>query len=216
MLCVRHLMFVQVDNPLIDPFDAALLSQHVEANNQVTIKCIERRDPSESAGVLVVKDGKTVVVEYSELPQEEKQALMDDGTLLHKYANMSNFCFSIDFIAESAKREWPLHPAHKRMRKVDKLGEIDSHFMGWKFEKFIFDCLEHAERVSAVLYERRRCFAPLKNQDGEGNPDSVRRALHEYAHLRYRELTGESVPDGDFELDPNFYYRTLSTLPRES
>lgn len=158
---IDYLNFIQVDNPLADPFDDKMPSLAQEENADVVIKCVERRDPNEKVGVLVERNKKIEIIEYSELEEPPTQA----------YANISNFCFSMEFIQylyEELKVELPLHKAIK---------PVYGHTKACKFERFIFDVLPFSRKTTAVLDERSRCFAPLKNRTGEDSPESVRKAL---------------------------------------
>jgi UDP-N-acetylglucosamine/UDP-N-acetylgalactosamine diphosphorylase len=57
-----------------------------------------RRDADEKVGVVVNRNGRIAVVEYTELPKSEKTALGANGELKYPVANMSNYCFSMSFI----------------------------------------------------------------------------------------------------------------------
>lgn len=206
---VRYLNYVLVDNPLADPFDAALLGYHARQNLDITVKCIMRHHPQEKVGLLVKKEGKISVVEYSELPAAEGTATNSDGTLKHHCANISLFCFDMNFIKLASKKhaEMPLHPA---LKKAKSLLAKDHFAMAWKFEAFIFDLLAFAARVNALLYPRERCFAPLKNFEGDDSPATVQQALLQEDRRRYQEATGLPPPEQPFELPPELYYSKLN------
>ena len=70
---IRHINFVPIDNPLADPFDAELLGCQQRCQNEITIKCTLRRDVQEKVGLLARHDGRTIVVEYSEIPEKAPQ-----------------------------------------------------------------------------------------------------------------------------------------------
>jgi UDP-N-acetylglucosamine/UDP-N-acetylgalactosamine diphosphorylase len=163
---------MQVDNSLGDPFSASLLSQHVAGGYEATVRCIERVDPAEAVGILLKQGGKVRVVEYTEIDEKVRSATTENGSLLHHLANISHFCFSLDFICRVADQSWPLHLAHK------KIGSIDNpDFKAWKYEFFIFDCLPFAKSVGAILTPREECFAPLKGSGDVDGPEAVRAAL---------------------------------------
>lgn len=207
---VRYVNYILVDNPLADPFDARLIGYQHEQTAEVAIKCTLRQDPAESVGILVKQAGQVKVVEYSELPAEERQATGSDGSLKHKLANLSLFSFTMDFIKRIAKQALPLHPAHKVAKRLDK----DGHPVAvekpnaWKFEEFIFDVLPLSYKTVALTYPRERCFAPLKNAKGKSTPEDVQKALVNLDRLIFAEISGLPAPERPFELAQEFHYPT--------
>ena len=179
---VEMLNFVQIDNPLADPFDPELIGYHAGRNNEVTLKCIEREDPNEKVGVIVSVEGQARVIEYSEMSESEQLSCDEKGKLRHICANISCFCFSMEFIKKyTGKKAEPtrLHLAHKAVKtwSPSEKEVRPEKPNAWKFEAFIFDCLREAKHVSALLYPRSECFAPLKNASGPDSIETVRAAL---------------------------------------
>lgn len=209
---IEYVNFVLVDNPLADPYDANLIGRHAASNNCVTVKCVERDDPKEKVGVIVNKDGHAGVVEYTEFPESEKAARLADGALKHRCANISLFCFGIDFVQEAASctTEMPLHLAFKAVKALDEAGHpiVPAGPNAWKYERFIFDVLPMAAQVGALIYPRERCFAPLKNYEGSDSPATVRAQLQRYDRIVLEELTGQPSPSHPFELSQEFHYPT--------
>ncbi len=150
--------------------------------------------------MVVRESGKMRVVEYSEFEESERRARLPDGQLKHRLANISLFCFHMDFIREAATHELPLHAAFKANR--------------WKFEAFIFDLLPYAKNPAFLLYPRSCCFAPLKNRTGEDSLESVQQALQEEDMRLFHRLTGIAPPPYPFELSQEFHYPT-SQLEKE-
>ena len=70
---------VLIDNPLADPFDAELVGLHHLNKADITIKCVEKKDPEEKVGVLVKENGVTQIREYSELSEQERRARLENG-----------------------------------------------------------------------------------------------------------------------------------------
>lgn len=200
---IEHLNFIMIDNPLADPFDAQLLGFHIRNKNDITVKCILKTEADEKVGMLVKHQGKVKVIEYNEMPENERKKTLSDGSLKHKCANISLFCISLSFIEKmcSQKTALPLHPAYKEVQSMDH-----KHKMAWKFEHFIFDILPFANKVEALLYPRELCFAPLKNFSGENSPSTVQTALQQRDKQIYNELFGTPLPPEPFELAQDFYY----------
>lgn len=211
---IRFVNFIMVDNPLADPFDAELTGFHQALGNEISIKCVERQSDAEEVGVLV-EDGKQVkVIEYSELPQSEKTARLEDGSLKHLCANISMFCFSLAFIRSTLNNPLPLHLARKSYPRIDENGlkQEPSLPNSWKYETYIFDLLPMAHRVQALLYSRANCFAPLKNATGRNSLKEVQEALQERDKAVFKQVTGLNPPPPPFELTQDFYYPTKAFI----
>lgn len=215
---VKFVNVVLIDNPLADPFDAELLGFHCRQQDEITLKCTEKRDAEEKVGVLIKQQGHPRVIEYSELSPHERNALSSDGGLKHRCANLSLFCFSMDFIRRTADKtqEMPLHCAWKASRCLDEVGQIiqPGHPNAWKFEMFIFDLLKYATGISALLYPRNQCFAPLKNKVGLDSLETVQEALQARDREIIKQITGHPAPAGEIELAADFHYPTPSLLAK--
>lgn len=199
-LGIRYLNYVLIDNPLSEPFDPELVGYHARTASSATLKCTPRRNSEEKVGVIVRQKDKPQVIEYTEIPEEERSALNADGTLKHLCANLSLFCFSMDFIETLSKKNLPLHKAYKKA----KAGNTE--IMSWKFEYFIFDILPFAAKINALLYPRETCFAPLKNAEGQDSPATVQAALLTSDRKTMEELTGHSAAGKQIEIAQDFYY----------
>lgn len=211
---IEYVSFILVDNPLADPFDNNLIGHHVLHQNDITIKSVERIDPKEKVGLVLRKNGKIEVVEYSEIPENEQLAILPNGRLKHRCANISLFCLGMDFIQDAAAHtnEMPLHLAFKAVKVLDENGVEVTPLQpnAWKFERFIFDILPLTDQTTALLYERGDCFAPLKNFDGKDSPETVRMALQAKDKKILETMTGLPAPDKPFELSQEFHYPTKS------
>lgn len=198
---IRYMNFILIDNPLADPFDAELIGFHVRNQCEVTVKCCLRENAAEKVGVLVQQDHRVRVVEYNEMPLEERFSVLSNGQLKHACANLSLFCFSMEQVKAFADshEEMPFHSAHK-------LVEHNKEKKGWKFEKFIFDVLPLSRAVKALLYPRELCFAPLKNAEGADSLATVQAALQKLDCLVIEKITGLKPPERPFELAPEFHY----------
>lgn len=213
---IEHVHIILVDNPLADPFDPELLGFHVKKRDEITLKCTEKTHPNEKVGVLIKQDNRCGVIEYSEMSEEEKQARRDNGKLKHCCANLSLFCISLSFIDRmvTENKSLPLHKAWKSTSYVNKNGVtiLSERPNAWKFEMFIFDWLYETKKVSALIYPREQCFAPLKNSEGADSPETVRQALQEYDKRVIEEITGLAAPSFPFELSPKFHYPTAELI----
>lgn len=200
---------ILVDNPLADPFPEKLFAHHLHTNADISLVCMEREDPEEQVGVVVQNAGLPRVIEYTEMPRDEFQNI-DPNTkkFKHSLANLSLFCFSMNFIQTvAAKASLPLHRAFKATPYLNSRLEpvSPSKPNAWKFERYIFDLLPLAKKISPLVYPRKECFAPLKNADGI---KLVQKALQEKDKIALEAITGNKAPIDPFELSPEFYYPT--------
>lgn len=209
---IQYLNVVLIDNPLADPFDAELLGFHAGQQAEITIKCTEKLKPQEKVGVIVKENGRVSVIEYSELSDRNKTATRPDGRLEYCCANLSLFCFSMDFIQSIVTKSasLPLHKAWKAAKFVNEAGvtQLSATPIAWKFETFIFDWLGYANHVFALLYPREQCFAPLKNYEGDDSLETVQQAIQKREKKLLKDMTGLEPPSLPFELAAEFYYPT--------
>lgn len=211
---VSYLNYVLIDNPLADPYDAELIGFHSTNQLDITIKCIARENPDEKVGILVNNKGKAQVVEYTEFPEEERQARLANAQLKYPIANTSLFCFSMDFIRTISEEteELPLH-ANLKAATAFKNNKIDKE-LAWKFETFIFDLLPLTGKVNALLYPREECFSPLKNATGEASLQAVQNALQAKDRRIFEEIASLPSPAYPFELSQEFHYPTKELLKK--
>lgn len=208
---IRYLNFIIVDNSLGDPFDINLVGCHVINGNDVTVKCVLRESPQESVGIMAMDGNRLTVVEYSEIEENERSYIMPDGSLKYPCANISNFCFGMDFIRRlvEERQNMPLHLAYKAVKFLDDDNQVvvAQKPNSWKFESFIFDVWTEQDNVGILVCPRDRCFAPLKNAQGADSISTVHQALLKNERRLWEELTGTKVPQNLlFELDQQFYY----------
>ena len=170
----------------------------------------------EKLGTMVEAKKHVRIVEYSELPQEKKEARDEKGEFLYRYLNLGLIIFSLDFMKKVAKKELPYHVAHKTSARFVN-GEVTypKEPFAHKYERFIFDAFLLSTKVQALLVERGYCYAPLKNLTGEDSIETVQAALQERDCQIFAEVTGIVPPKGaKFELSQEFYYPTPEFLKK--
>ena len=200
-LGIEIVNIIPVDNPLADPFDWELAGYLQALSLDLVVKAALREDPLESVGVLVEKEGKVCVVEYTELPKDQKEARDDHNFLIHRCAYISLFALKL---SNFDHHPMPLHLAYKAIPHVGD--PTPSSPNAWKFEKFIFDIFPRIERIGILVYPRAECFAPLKNFSGPNSIDTVQEAMMQRDRKRMTEL-GMPIPEVPFELSPEYYYK---------
>ncbi len=181
---IRHLFYHQVDNPTAILCDPSLIGFHTEQRSQLTTNVVRKADPSERMGVLVDINGRTEIVEYSELTPEQAARCDDNGNWIFWAGNTAIHVFDREFLEQLADDggKLPLHVARKNVTFVDDRGatikpDDPARPNAMKLEKFIFDALPIAERTLIVEGNRSREFNPVKNRDGADSPATSRAAL---------------------------------------
>lgn len=209
-LGIAYVNFILVDNPLADPFDASLIGYHAACGGDVTLKTTWRGDPLEKVGVIVEEQGQLAVIEYNDLPRDEIEARLPDGSLKYPYANLSLFCFSMDFIERGQQggiwQKMPLHAVKKPL-------STESGEKAWKLEFYIFDVLKWARGARILAYPRAESFAPLKKSEGPSGIAAVQQALLAADRRSFAAVSGIAPPqDSYFELSAQFHYPTEELL----
>ncbi|MDI6775400.1 MAG: UDPGP type 1 family protein [Verrucomicrobiota bacterium] len=209
---LRALFYFQVDNPLVEIADPLFVGLHRLRNAQMSVKVCEKTDPEEKVGVVARLNDRNAVVEYNELTGEQKRARDAGGRLLHRLGNVAIHVFSLDFLRLESEADLPLHVAHKKVPTCLENGDTvqPEQPNAYKFEKFIFDALPHAERSLNVLFAREDEFSPVKNAAGAYSPETARRdMIRKFA--RWLEACGVAAPKTgageircSIEIDPCF------------
>lgn len=214
---IEYITVLPVDNSLADPFSAELIGLHRQQKSDISIVTIERSDPKENVGIIVEKNGRLSVVEYSEIAFEERIAHDNDNHLKYPLANISFFAFSLSFLEQMAKQGSSMMPLHKIKKQTTALQQQllggDAPQELWKSEYFIFDLLAFTDKTSALLLDREDCFYPLKNGNGDYGPTGVQKALLKKDQRQFKAISNTEPPQERlFELSMDFYYPTEALL----
>lgn len=207
---IEHLFYMQIDNPLVDVAAADAIGYHVLANSEATTMVIRKDDPLEKVGNVATLNGKTQIVEYSDLPEDVARLQRDDGSLLLWAGNVAVHVWDVSFLESVANstKGLPFHFARKKVPHLDENGELikPEEPNGIKFERFIFDLLPEARRSIVVEVDREASFAPLKNPSG--TPKDSPEAVQSQMARQYRtwiEAAGGKIADGvTVEILPSF------------
>lgn len=199
---VTTLSYFQVDNATVHVADPAFIGLHAAAPDssaEMSSKMIPKAYPEEKLGLFCTADGRTQVIEYSDLPMELQRERLPDGSLRFLAGSIAVHVMSVEFIerlATNPRFSLPYHRAEKKVPCIDpETGEKvePKEPNGVKLERFVFDALPLCE--SSIVYETDRVeeFAPIKNATGVDSPESCRRLQTKRA-ARWLEAAGVSVP----------------------
>ena len=188
---IEHLHVFSVDNALVRPADPAFVGYCIKQKADCGNKSLWRAAPDEKVGVLVTKDDRPMVLEYSELSASMASAVDETGKLKYGAANICSHYFSVDFIQNTVLKasvsDIPYHIARKKIPYWDyekKETVTPSKPNGIKLETFIFDVFPLSESMAVWEVERTDEFAPVKNANAEGasdTPDTARQLLSDLA-----------------------------------
>lgn len=205
---IEVISYFQVDNPLVRIFDPVFLGLHAAAPDssaEMSSKMVAKIAPEEKVGVFCRAGGRTLVVEYSDLPTALAEARNPDGSLRFIAGSIAIHAIGVPFVerltADRDRFGLPFHRAEKKVPFVDPAtGALvtPERPNAVKLEAFVFDAIPLAE--SSIVCETSRVeeFAPIKNADGVDSPASSHR-LQSERHGRWLESRGVRVarrPDG--------------------
>jgi len=180
---IQYLYAYCVDNCLARVGDPVFLGYCISKGAHCGTKVVKKLDPSESVGVVALKDKKWNVIEYSEISNDLSEArdpVTNGNDLLFRAANIANHFYNIAFLDRIGRESSSMayHIARKKIAHVDlESGEVvkPEKPNGMKLELFIFDVLPYLDPQTsehAILeVDRKAEFSPLKNAPGTGSDD---------------------------------------------
>lgn len=198
---VTHLFYFQVDNPLVELCDPVFIGHHLLAESELTTQVIRKRYATEKVGNLVQVDGRTRIIEYSDLPDDVAAMTDAAGDLKLWAGNIAVHLFDLAFLdsMRSSVTAMPFHRASKKVPFVDDSGQIQDPDSpnAIKFERFIFDLLPSATRTIVCEVDPAEAFAPVKNANGSptDTPELAKAAIVDL-HRRWLTAAGVAVAPG--------------------
>jgi len=207
---IEHLFYFQVDNPLVDVCGPEFIGHHLLAGAEFSTQVVAKREPLERTGNVVQVDGRLMLIEYSELPEEDANRRNPDGSLVFWAGSTAVHVLAaalLDRLANAAEG-LPFHAARKIAACIDPAGrpvEPDRP-NAVKFERFIFDALPLARKAIAVETDRARTFAPVKNAAGacDSTPEAARSRMSALAREWLRQAGAVVPDDATVEISPLF------------
>ncbi len=199
-LCTRGIEIItyfQVDNPLVKPFDPLFIGLHAKTGSEMSTKVTPKADDLERVGNVCVHDGKVVVIEYFDLPDELAHARNQDGSRKFDAGNPAIHLLNVDFVDRVVARSFqmPFRRADKAVAYVDQTGSLQEPTApnAVKLEAFIFDVLPLAANPLLLEVDRAEEFSPVKNATGVDSLESSKRDQNARA-CRWLESAGVTVP----------------------
>jgi UDP-N-acetylglucosamine/UDP-N-acetylgalactosamine diphosphorylase len=197
---IKHLFYLQVDNPLAPICEAEMIGYHLLAQSELTSMAVAKQAPRDKVGNFVSIDGRVHVIEYSDFPDDVAEKRGADGSLVFWAGSIAVHVFAVSFLerALSLKEALPFHVAHKKVPYIADDGQLIEPTApnALKFERFIFDLVPHAENAIVVEYAEEDVFAPLKNAPGaeRDTAEYVERFMIDQ-HRRWLTAAGTKMAD---------------------
>lgn len=194
--------YSQVDNPLAKIVDPVFIGLHVDeacSSAEASSKMVLKTDPTERVGVFGLLEGRTCVIEYSDLPGPLASAVDADGRLRFHAANIAMHLFSLSFIQSIVGEGGAGLPWHRALKDVPSWDPETRELQkpsgpnAVKLERFIFDVLGRAGRSAILATDRAEEFAPIKNSQGPDSPLTSRQ-LQSDLFARWLEERGVAIP----------------------
>jgi UDP-N-acetylglucosamine/UDP-N-acetylgalactosamine diphosphorylase len=220
---IEHIHAYCVDNCLVKVADPVFIGFSASKNVDIATKVVRKRAANEPVGLIVQKNEKPDVVEYSEIDKEMAEATDSGDRLKFRAANIVNHYYSFNFFEsiEQWSHQLPHHVAKKKIPYMDtETGNTvkPDKPNGIKLEQFVFDVfpLIGMDKFACLEVDRKEEFSPLKNAKGTGedDPDTSKRDIMEQGARWLRDAGATVVSERDesgVEVSPLISY--VSILP---
>jgi len=200
---IEIISYFQVDNPLVKPFDLLFIGLHAKTGSEMSTKVASKVDDLERVGNVCMREGRVVVVEYSDFPSDLAHSKNSDGSRMFNVGNLAIHLLEVGFVDRIIARnfELPYRRAEKTVTWMDENGFQRTPPVpnAVKLEMFVFDALPLAANPLLLEIDRAEEFSPVKNAKGV---DSVESAIRDQIRRAARWLDGAGVrvprkPDGE-------------------
>jgi UDP-N-acetylglucosamine/UDP-N-acetylgalactosamine diphosphorylase len=208
---IETLFTFQVDNPMVRIARPEFLGHHLFAGAEMSNLAVRKTEPGEKVGVIARIDGRTGVIEYSDLPEALASERDSYGRLAYWAGSIAIHCLERTFVERLTDGRLAL-PFHRALKKVPHMDASGLHVRpeepnAIKFETFLFDALPLAHADVTVEVAREEEFSPIKNAEGADSPETARIHMNRL-YARWFEAAGVPIPVGDdgdpvdLEIDP--------------
>lgn len=199
---VEHVSYFQVDNPHVRVLDPVFIGLHAgaeDSSGEMSSKMLPKADAKEKVGVFCRSRGRTIVVEYSDLPDELAHQTNPDGSLRFNAGSPAIHMLGVAFVDKLAGDPAFALPYHRAVKKVphvdletgERVEPVEPNAV--KLERFVFDAIPLAGSSIVLETDRVEEFAPVKNKEGADSIITSKQLQAERA-ARWLEAAGVKVP----------------------
>lgn len=178
---VKHVHAYCVDNCLVKVADPIFIGFSASKDVDLATKVVRKRSATESVGLILLKNGKPDVVEYSEIDASTAEARDENNKDLLKFraANIVNHYYTTRFLETIP--DWVDELPHHIAKKKIPFTELTSGEQkkpespnGIKLEQFVFDIFPRIplDKFACMEVRREDEFSPLKNATGNMEDDA--------------------------------------------
>jgi len=173
---VEHIHTFGVDNCLVKVADPTFIGFSASKNVEIGTKVVRKRNAKEPVGLIIQKNGKPDIIEYSEIDAASAEAKDPKNPEILKFraANIVNHYYSFRFLENIPQwaHKLPHHVAKKKIPCINtETGESikPEKPNGIKLEQFVFDCFPFLslDEFACMEVKREDEFSPLKNARGK-------------------------------------------------
>lgn len=161
-----------VDNVLAQPLDEVFIGMFIKEELEILNKAVKAKQ-GEKVGAFFESNNKIVVKEYSDMDGEIEAN--------EPLGNICNHLFGREFIERVSKKKLKKNKAKKKVKYTDENHNTiePNKPNGIKYEHFIFDAFEYANKSMVMCVVRSMEFCPLKNNEKaeSDNPTTCRNGL---------------------------------------
>ncbi len=215
---IDTISYFQVDNPLVRGIDPAFVGWHLRQRSEMSSKMVPKAFPEEKIGHFCRQRGRTVVIEYSDMPLAlQREVDPATGKLRYLAGSIAIHVLDREFVrrmAAGGDNALPFHRADKKILTIDAAGQPvkPATANGVKFEMFVFDALPFAKNPVVIETLRADDFSPVKNAEGTDSPGTCRAdQLRQFARWLQAQGAGletdaTGLPARAIEVSPLFGY----------
>lgn len=180
-LGIEHISYFQVDNPLVRCLDPLFIGLHIIHESELSSKSLSKANDTERVGNFAIGNGKLMVIEYSDLPDDLAHAKNPDGSRKFDAGSIAIHILSRSFVEKITEGDLklPYHRAVKKVAFVDDSGKLikPDEPNAVKLEQFVFDAIPMAKNSIVLQTRREEEFSPVKNAEGSDSPETCRRDM---------------------------------------
>jgi UDP-N-acetylglucosamine/UDP-N-acetylgalactosamine diphosphorylase len=181
---IKHISYFQVDNPLVSIINPLFIGLHSLERSEMSAIMLKKSNPFEKLGNFCRSQGKLMIIEYSDLPDELALKKNSSGELAFIAGSPAIHIIKRKFVERltvDGTLSLPWHRADKVVSSIDKSGNkvTPEKANAVKLESFVFDALPLAEKTILLEAEREYEFAPTKNKTGVDSVESCMSMLAE-------------------------------------